>query len=85
MLNILVILGYLVMGITAFIGLFILAYKIPRLFLSHYAKKHNMTLDALLSDYDIFNDLTSTLDSLDCFMIVLFIACIIYSLYINCF
>lgn len=67
MLNFLVTLGYLVIGIFAFIGLFILAYKIPRLFLSHYAKKHSMTFDGLFDEYDIFNDLTSTLNSLNYF------------------
>ena len=74
MLNFLVILGCLVIGIFAFIILFVLAYKIPRLFLSHYAKKHSMTFNRLLDEYDTFNDLTSTLDSLDCFIIVLFVA-----------
>ena len=74
MLNFLVTLGYLVIGIFAFIGLFILAYKIPWLFLSHYAKKHSMTFDGLFDEYDIFNDLTSTLNSLNYFIIVLFVA-----------
>lgn len=58
-------LSCIVAEILALIGLFILAYKIPRLFLNHYAKNHNMTLDELLNKHDQFSDLSSSLGALD--------------------
>lgn len=72
MITFLINLGCIVAKILALIGLFILAYKIPRLFLNHYAKNHNMTLDELLNKHDQFSDLSSSLGALD-YLLVAFI------------
>ena len=65
MITFLTTLGCIVAEILAIIGLFVLVYKIPRLFLSHHAKNHNMTMDDLLNKHDQFSDLSSSLGALD--------------------
>jgi hypothetical protein len=60
--------------IFVYIGLFILAYKIPRLYLSRYAKKHDITLNELLNENDLFGNLSYNLNCLDGFLILIFVA-----------
>lgn len=74
MITFLINISCIVAEILAYISVFILAYKIPRLFLNHYAKKHNMTLDELLNENDIFGHLSYNLNCLDGFLILIFVA-----------
>lgn len=74
MITFLTTLGCIAAEIFVYIGLFTSAYKIPRLFLSRYAKKHDMTLDELLNENDPLSDLSSSLDESNYFLMI-FIVC----------
>ena len=74
MITFLTTLSCIVAEIFVYIGLFISAYKIPRLFLSRYAKKHDMTLDELLNENDLFGHLSYNFNCLDGFLILIFVA-----------
>ena len=77
MITFLTALGCIVAEIFVYIGLFISAYKIPRLFLSRYAKKHDMTLDELLNENDQLSDLSSPLDESNYFLMILIVGSIL--------
>lgn len=77
MITFLTTLSCIVVEIFVYIGLFISAYKIPRLFLSHYVKKHDMTLNELLNENDPLCDLSSSLDELNYFLMVFIVGSIL--------
>lgn len=74
MITFLTALSCIVVEIFVYIGLFIFTYKIPRLFLSRYAKKHDMTLNELLNENDPFDNVSYHLNCLDEFLILIFVA-----------
>lgn len=74
MITFLATLGCIVAEIFVYIVLFISAYKIPRLYLSRYAKKHDMALNELLNENDLFGHLSYNLNCLDGFLILIFVA-----------
>ena len=76
MITFLTTLGCIVAEIFVYIGLFISAYKIPRLFLSRYAKKHDMTLNELLNKNDQLYDLSSSLNKSNYFLMVFIVGSI---------
>lgn len=77
MITFLTTLGCMVAEIFVYIGLFISAYKIPRLYLSRYAKKHDMALNELLKENDPLCDLSSSLDELNYFLMVFIVSSIL--------